>query len=359
MADSLKKIIHLDADCFFAALEIRENPELVDFPIAVGGDPGRRGVISTCNYLARQYGVRSAMASAYAKRLCPELIIQKPNFALYRQVSTQMFEIFSRYSEKIEPLSLDEAFIDVTGSEEFHGSATLIAQQIRRDVEMSLGITVSAGVAPVKFLAKIASDWCKPDGIFTITPKKVTEFVKNLPLRKLPGVGTVTAEKLARLGLQSCCDLDNYDDFELAREFGRFGIALKRMSQGIDNRPVQASRFRKSLSIERTFAEDICVPSEISRRVRDLVAGLEQRYIELARKPAVVKKFVKVKFDDFSSTTLETSVGRYQELFSPQEFERMCFAAWSRQKKPLRLMGVGLHFPDAELARAQLLLPLE
>lgn len=357
MSDSTRKIIHLDADCFFAALEVRENPDLADFPLAVGGDPGRRGVISTCNYLARQYGVRSAMPSAHAKRLCPQLVIRRPNFALYKQVSAQMFEIFAQYSEKVEPLSLDEAFIDVTGSFQYHGSATFIARHIRSEVEKQLGITVSAGVAPVKFLAKIASDWSKPNGLFTIAPDQVTDFVSDLPLNKLPGVGKVTAEKLARQGLLYCRDLRDYPEFELAHRFGRFGAALKRMAAGEDNRVVLPSRVRKSLSIESTFAQDIPEPQEMVQRIQPLVAGLKERYKKLKREVAVSKKFVKLKFDDFSQTTLETTVSRYGEVFSSEEFERMCYAAWARHKRPLRLLGVGLHFATQNSDGAQMDLP--
>ncbi|ACR10692.1 DNA polymerase IV [Teredinibacter turnerae] len=357
MLNSPRKIIHLDADCFFAALEIRENPDLADFPLAVGGDPGRRGVISTCNYLARQYGVHSAMPSAHAKRLCPELVIRSSNFPLYKQVSAQMFEIFTRFSEKIEPLSLDEAFLDVSDCQQFHGSATLIAREIRRQVETELGITVSAGVAPIKFLAKIASDWSKPNGLFTVTPDKVTEFVKDLPLQKLPGVGKVTREKLAREGLLYCRDLESYSEHELVQRFGRFGANLKRMSVGIDEREVKSSRERKSLSIETTFARDISSPGEIADQIDQLVVGLEERYNKLQRKVAVSKKFVKLKFDDFTQTTLESSVSRCGKIFSSQEFERMCYAAWARQKRPLRLLGVGLSFAERSHPQAQLSFP--
>jgi len=192
----MRKIIHIDADCFFAAVEMRENPRLSRRPIAVGGAPDKRGVIATCNYPARAFGVRSAMASAYAKKLCPQLLIIRPRFELYREVSQQMRQIFRHYSEQIEPLSLDEAYLDVSDSAHFSGSATRIAVDIRRQIQSQLGLSVSAGVAPNKLLAKIASDWRKPDGLFVIRPEQVLDFVGPLAVSRLYGVGKVTAGRL-------------------------------------------------------------------------------------------------------------------------------------------------------------------
>ena len=194
----MRKLIHADCDCFYAAVEVRDNPDLRGRPLAVGGSPEKRGVIATCNYEARDFGVRSAMASGQALRLCPDLLIVPPRMKHYQQVSRDIHSIFSHYTDLIEPLSLDEAYLDVSGSEHCHGSATLMAKELRQKVRTDVGIIISAGVAPNKFLAKIASDWNKPDGLFVITPDQVDEFVKKLPVNKLHGVGKVTAEKLRK-----------------------------------------------------------------------------------------------------------------------------------------------------------------
>ncbi len=201
---SLRKIIHVDCDCFYAAIEMRDDPRLAGRPMAVGGSPERRGVIATCNYEARAYGVRSAMSSRHALKLCPDLLIVKPRFEAYREASREIHAIFRDYTELIEPLSLDEAYLDVSDSQWYSGSATRIAEDIRRRVARTLHITVSAGVAPNKFLAKIASDWRKPNGLFVITPGEVEAFVAALPVARLHGVGKVTADKLARLGIETC-----------------------------------------------------------------------------------------------------------------------------------------------------------
>ncbi len=353
----MKKIIHIDADCFFAALEMRKNTRLKDIPIAVGGDPGRRGVIATCNYMARQFGVRSAMASAYAKRLCPSLEILKPDFDLYRQVSAQMREVFHRYSDVVEPLSLDEAYLDVSQSDHFGGSATLIAEDIRKSIAKELGITVSAGVAPVKFLAKIASDWRKPDGLFTVVPDSVETFVAQLPLSLLPGVGKVTAEKLARHGLHNCQDIIHSDPEFVLKRFGSFGVRLMELSKGVDNNVVHASNTRKSISIERTYPEDVSNVDELSTCLSDLISGLEERFSKLSTKHYVSKKFVKLKFDNFEQTTMETTISRHADLFSMPDFQRLMQSGWHRQKRGVRLMGVGFRLTPLQECAEQLVLP--
>ena len=236
MTDDTRKIIHCDCDCFYAAIEIRDDPSLAGLPVAVGGSEDRRGVIATCNYEARQYGIHSAMASATAKRKCRDLIIIPGNMEKYRTASQQMHQIFREYTDTIEPLSLDEAFLDVTGTTICQGSGTLIAQEIRQKVRQEIGITLSAGVAPNKFLAKIASDWNKPDGQFVITPDKVEAFILKLPIGKLFGVGKVTARKMDLLGIENCGDLQDYTNFELVEMFGSFGETLYNLCRGIDER---------------------------------------------------------------------------------------------------------------------------
>ena len=338
-----RKIIHIDADAFFASVEVRDHPELAFKPIAVGGRPSRRGVIATCNYFARQYGIHSAMASSHAIRLCPELMIVPPNFQRYRQVSAQIHEIMLRYTDIIEPLSLDEAYLDVTEVMHFNGSATRIANAIKQAVYQELSIHVSAGVAPNKFLAKIASDWEKPDGLFVITPAEVTEFVLKLPVHKINGVGKVTTQKLNNLGVKTCGDLQTLSLAELTKQFGKYGTRLHELSHGVDPRPVQTSRTRKSLSIEHTYSKDLYSEKDIEAKLPELYQELYKRVQRLTIKPNVNKRFVKVKFSDFTQTTLEESFNFNTDTWDkPTEFSRMLLQAWQRSKKPVRLLGIGL-----------------
>ncbi|MCF7099142.1 DNA polymerase IV, partial [Klebsiella variicola] len=217
----MRKIIHVDMDCFFAAVEMRDNPALRDIPIAIGGSRVQRGVISTANYPARKFGVRSAMPTATALKLCPHLTLLPGRFDAYKEASNHIREIFSRYTSLIEPLSLDEAYLDVSDSVHCQGSATLMAQEIRETIHRELNLTASAGIAPVKFLAKIASDLNKPNGQFVIAPHQVAEFVKTLPLSKIPGVGKVSAAKLESMGLRTCEDVQNSDLAMLLKRFGK------------------------------------------------------------------------------------------------------------------------------------------
>lgn len=251
----MRKIIHVDMDCFFAAVEMRDNPALRDIPIAIGGSRVQRGVISTANYPARKYGVRSAMPTAMALKLCPHLTLLPGRFDAYKEASSHIQEIFSRYTSLIEPLSLDEAYLDVTHSVHCHGSATLMAQEIRQTIFNELNLTASAGVAPVKFLAKIASDLNKPNGQYVITPEEVPAFLKTLPLSKIPGVGKVSAAKLESMGLRTCEDVQRSDLALLLKRFGKFGRVLWERSQGIDDRDVNNERLRKSVGVERTLSK--------------------------------------------------------------------------------------------------------
>ena len=239
-----RKIIHFDCDCFYASIEMRDNPALRGKPIAVGGSPERRGVVATCNYEAREFGIHSAMASATARRLCPDLIIIRTDMEKYRLASSRIHAIFQRYTDLIEPLSLDEAYLDVSDCDAFRGSAIRIAEAIRNEVRETVGITISAGIAPNKFLAKIASDWNKPDGQFAVLPNEVEDFVAKLAVKKLHGVGKVTAAKMHKLNLKTCKDLQNFGADGLTEHFGSFGERLFQLSKGIDNRPVSTDRIR-------------------------------------------------------------------------------------------------------------------
>lgn len=302
----MRKIIHVDMDCFFAAVEMRDNPALRDIPIAIGGSRVQRGVISTANYPARKYGVRSAMPTAMALKLCPHLTLLPGRFDAYKEASSHIREIFSRYTSLIEPLSLDEAYLDVTHSVHCHGSATLMAQEIRQTIFNELNLTASAGVAPVKFLAKIASDLNKPNGQYVITPEEVPAFLKTLPLSKIPGVGKVSAAKLESMGLRTCEDVQHSDLALLLKRFGKFGRVLWERSQGIDDRDVNNERLRKSVGVERTLSEDIHDWTECETIITEqLYPELERRLLKVKPDLLIARQGIKLKFNDFQQTTQE------------------------------------------------------
>lgn len=353
MAQASRKIIHVDCDCFYAAVEIRDDPSLRNRPVAVGGDPNRRGVIATCNYPARHFGVHSAMASSHALRLCPELVIVPANFDKYRKVSAQIHDIFRRYTSLIEPLSLDEAFLDVTDSEQFDNSATRIAEALRQDVRRELGITVSAGVAPNKFLAKVASDWRKPDGLFVITPEEVQAFVKALPVEKLFGVGQVTAGKLHALGVETCGDMQALGADVLIEKFGKQGYRLFEMAHGRDERPVVVSRVAKSVSVERTFSQDLPGKEACESVMPALVADLNLRLARKGRDKPIHKLFVKIRYSDFSTHTLERVRDTVAEP-APEDYQPLLDELVSNRDRPVRLMGVGVRFRNDEAPVTQL-----
>ena len=344
-----RKILHVDADSFYASVEMRENPELRGKPIAVGGKADRRGVIATCSYEARKFGVRSAMASSRAQALCPDLIIVAPRFELYRSVSRQFHQIFQDYTTLIEPLSLDEAFLDVSECGRCSGSATLMAQEILGRVRDELQLTVSAGVAPNKFLAKVASDWNKPNGIFTIPPSEVARFVLELPVNKINGVGKVTAGNLRKMGVVTCADLQTIPLTDLHKRFGKYGKRLFDVARGVDNRPVQSSRTRKSISVEHTFPEDIAQLLAMLEAMDGIVSELDRRFKKISENYFPTKRFVKIKYRDFTQTTLEEPIGTSGENWSdPSQFRRLTEAAWPRGAKPVRLLGAGLRLQPVE-----------
>ncbi len=348
----LKKIIHVDMDAFYAAIEVRDNPKLKGLPVAVGGAPERRGVIATASYEARKYGVKSAVSSARAKLLCPSLIILPPDMKKYKDVSLKIREIFARFTDLLEPLSLDEAYLDVTGSIFFKGSATLIASEIRNLIFKETGLTASAGIAHNKFLAKVASDWNKPNGQFVLTPDTAAGFVKKLAVVKIPGVGKVTNEKMQKLGIKTCGDMQKRTTEELSGHFGKFGKTLFYLCRGIDNREVVTSRERKSLSVERTFAEDLenideCI-EKVPKLHNEFVQRLE-RYRDKEEKE-IKSIAVKLKFSDFTSTTVErvndelnteNLPGLFMELFI-----ELIREGFERKKMPVRLLGLGVKFAE-------------
>jgi DNA polymerase-4 len=346
-----RKIIHCDCDCFYASVEMRDDPSLRGRPLAVGGRPGQRGVIATCNYEARAFGVRSAMPTSQALKLRPDLVVMLPNMEKYRIASRQIMEIYRSYTELVEPLSLDEAYLDVTNATQCKGSATLIAQEIRQRIKDTVGITASAGVAPNKFVAKIASDWNKPDGLFLVRPEEVDAFVAALPVKKLFGVGKVTEAKLNRLGAHTCADLRGWSQQDLQHHFGRFGARLHQLAHGIDEREVSNSHERKSVSVEETYTPDIPDLASCLRLLPELFEDLGKRIARAGAAGKVNKLFVKLKFADFQQTTVEC-VGTAPAM---NVYERLMETGWMRRKRAVRLLGVGVRLGEgAALEQLQL-----
>lgn len=341
----MRKIIHVDMDCFYAAVEVKYRPELKGKPIGIGGPPNSRSVLCTANYEARKFGVRSAMPSSQAVRLCPELILLPPNFELYRKESHAVREIMRRFTEIIEPLSLDEAYLDVTGASHFHGSATLIAKEIRARIQRELDLTASAGVAPNKFLAKIASDWNKPNGQFLIRPEDVETFVKTLPVEKIHGVGKVTSKKLHELGLHTCADIQAQPVAQLEAWFGSRGAYLAQVARGIDERPVEVHSERKSLTVEETFDRDLTSLDECLAVIPHLYADWERRMSRGDYADRIRGFVVKVKFSDFQTTTHETAARKWPV---EKDFEILLRRAWERRGDPVRLIGIGVRLSGEE-----------
>ncbi len=335
-----RKVIHIDCDCFFAAVEMRENPALRELPIAIGGESDRRGVIATCNYPARAFGVRSAMATAQAKKLCPQLLLLPGRMALYREVSKQLMVILQEYALQLEQVSVDEAYLEIAS----HLNATEVAREIRERVRNELGITVSAGIAPNKFLAKIASDWNKPDGQWAVKPHQVDEFVAALPVGKIPGIGPAMEKKLALYKLQTCADIRRWELTELVRTFGRMGAVLYERSRGIDHRLLNLERPRKSVSVECTFATDLAGEEHCLAQLPQLLERWHERVERAGWPAAALAPFVKVKFADFTQTTLADS----HEQASEQGFARLLKLALQRENKAVRLLGIGGRTPEID-----------
>jgi DNA polymerase-4 len=344
MNTSTRKIIHCDCDCFYASVEMRDDPSLRGRPLAVGGRQDQRGVVATCNYEARRFGIHSAMATAQAIKLCPDLLVIPPNMEKYRIASRQIMEIYRDYTELVEPLSLDEAYLDVSASPHCKGSATLIAQEIRQRIFETVGITASAGVAPNKFVAKIASDWNKPDGLFLVRPDEVDAFVAALPVKKLYGVGKVTAAKLHRLGAQTCADLRGWSMQELQQHFGSFGARLHDLCRGIDERDVSPVRERKSVSTEETYTPDVPDLASCLALLPELMEHLQGRIKRAGCEKLINKLFVKLKFNDFQQTTVEC-VGYAPKLAI---YTHLMETGWQRASRPVRLLGVGVRLGDTE-----------
>lgn len=335
----MRKIIHIDMDCFYAAIEERDNPALRGKPLAVAGSD-RRSVLTTANYEARKYGCRSAMPVFKALELCPHLILVPVRFEQYRADSARIRAIFARFTGLIEPLSLDEAYLDVS---HIQSDAAAVAREIRAQVFEETGLTASAGISSNKMIAKIASDWNKPNGQFEVQSGEIPAFIAALPVGRLWGVGGKMRGKLAALGVETCADLQQLDQIELARRFGRWGIELWQLCRGIDDRPVTPDRTRKSLSSETTFAENIQVLPALVPPMRGMIEGLAEDLATQHADRVIRSLVVKLKFADFERTTAE----RAWHVLDPRVFEELLNEAWKRgNHRAVRLLGVGVRFED-------------
>ena len=334
----MRKIIHIDMDAFFASVEQLDNPELRGKPVAVGGSSDR-SVVAAASYEARKYGVRSAMPSVIAKRLCPELIFVRHNFERYNEISSAVFNIFTEYTDVIEPLSIDEAFLDVTTDKKKIGSGTIIAEKIRKNIKQTTGLTASAGVSFNKFLAKMASDIKKPDGIFVIKPADAQKFIDELPVERFYGIGKVTAVKMHKLGIHTGFDLRQWDMESLIRNFGKAGEFFFDIARGIDERPVEPDQERKSVGTEITYSKDLTTRFEIVAELYKLEKELMERLEHAQTTGRTIT--VKIKFSDFRQITRSHTINTYINDFDTLHREVTAIRkAMELEGERIRLMGV-------------------
>ncbi|MFN2542110.1 MAG: DNA polymerase IV [Chthoniobacterales bacterium] len=342
-----RAIIHLDMDCFYAAIEVRDRPALRGKPVGVGGARERRGVLTTCNYEARKFGVHSAMPTFKALQRCPSLIVLPTRFDVYRREAATIRGILYRFTPLVEPLSLDEAYLDVTAHP---GAPGALAEVIRKIIFQKTKLTSSAGIGPNKLIAKIASATNKPNGQLEVRPEEVPEFMESLPVRQIWGIGEKTERRLEELGVKTCGELQRFSRAELVDLFGKFGLELYDLCRGIDDRPVEPDRPRKSLSTEETFPTDLTTlehsEEKLEELFQDLMADLAQK--ESTRE--IRKIFVKLKFHDFTRTTAERA-GLEPTL---PGFRGLLAEAFARTGKPVRLIGLGVRFADPTPADAQI-----
>ena len=347
-----RKIIHVDMDAFYASVEQMDNPDLLGKPIAVGGGSSR-GVVATASYEARKYGVKSAMPGFKARQKCPRLIFVPPRFKRYKELSNQIREVFFEYTDLVEPLSLDEAYLDVTVNKPKIESAIKIAKEIKRKIKVNTGLTASAGVSINKFLAKVASDLHKPDGLSVILPADVQKFIDELPIQKFYGIGKSTAQKMRLLGIENGKDLYQYSEIELINNFGKFGRYLYKVVRGKDDREVKSERIRKSISVERTFENDLIEVKDVEEKI----ILVNEKLISALGRAKIKGKTInlKIKFNDFTTITRSKSVknftddGKVIEAISFELFEQL---NW--EGKGIRLLGLGLSNLDTEQSEFQL-----
>ncbi|PIE33208.1 DNA polymerase IV [candidate division KSB3 bacterium] len=352
-----RKIIHIDMDAFYPSVEILDNPELKGLPVIVGGRPNSRGVVASASYEARKFGVHSAMACVLAYKLCPHAIFLPTRISRYREISQQIHTIFSQYTDLIEPISLDEAWLDVTENFQQIPSATWIAQKIKRQIKTEVHLTCSAGISFNKFLAKIASDEQKPDGLFVITPETAPHFLQAMEVRKIPGVGKVTQSKLKKIGIEFGHQLHAQTELFLIEHFGKVGSYLYRMIRGHDPRPIMSHRERKSISVENTFSEDVLYGKELLAELRELTNDLIRR---MQKKSCITGKTLtlKVKFYDFQQITRSvTQAHGYQNIedifiCASEKLRSVCEDEFPN--KPVRLLGVGVSNLSTETVSAKI-----
>jgi DNA polymerase-4 len=347
---SPRKIIHIDMDAFYASVEQRDDPALRGLPIAVGGG-GPRGVVATCSYEARKFGVRSAMPGGRARRLCPDLVFVKPRFEVYRAVSGQVREIFSRFTDIVQPLSLDEAYLDVTVNKAGIASATQVAQAIRAMIRAETGLTASAGVSYNKLIAKLASDQNKPDGICVVRPHEGAAFIAAMPVRRIHGVGPVTAKRMQALGIETGADLRARDRAFLTAHFGSAADYYYRAARGIDDRPVREREGRKSVSVEDTFFDDLTQEAALVEQLDRIAANLWGRIEKAQAWGRTVT--LKIKFADFRIITRSRSFAapvRSAELLA--RTGRELLLAQLPLRMGARLLGLGVHNLEGEEDKA-------
>src|SRR5438270_8603894 len=342
-----RAIIHLDMDCFYAAIEVRDRPALRGKPVGVGGARDRRGVLTTCNYEARKFGVHSAMPTFMALQRCPSLIVLPTRFDVYRHEAAVVREILHRFSPLVEPLSLDEAYLDVTAHP---GAPGPLAEVIRDLIFQKTKLTSSAGIGPNKLIAKIASAMRKPNGQLEVTAAEVPEFMRDLPVREIWGIGEKTERRLEELGVKTCGELQRFSRPDLVDLFGKFGLDLYDLCRGIDNRPVEPDRPRKSLSTEETFTFDLTTLEQCEERLEELFQEMMGDLAQKESTRAITKIFVKLKFNDFTRTTAERA-GLAPTL---QDFRSLLDEAFARTGKPVRLIGVGVRFAETRPENAQM-----
>jgi DNA polymerase IV len=335
-----RKIIHVDMDAFFASVEQRDQPEYQGKPLIVGGQPNSRGVVAACSYEARKFGIHSAMPCSRAYRLCPQAIFVPPRFEAYREVSQQIREIFWQYATQVEPLSLDEAYLDVTYTADFDGSATRIAQAIKAEILAKTQLNASAGVSYNKFLAKIASDMDKPNGLYVIKPEQGLAFVSDLPIGKFHGVGPATEAKMQKIGIQTGADLRQKTLVELVEMFGKSGQYYYNIARAIDERPVRSTRVRKSLGKETTFAEDILSIHLLTETLNGLA---EQLLIKLSEQELQAKTMaLKVKYANFQQVTRAQSVNNVLEINAVKRWIPQLLKRTKAGEQAIRLVGLSL-----------------
>jgi DNA polymerase-4 len=337
----LRRILHIDMDAFYASVEQRDNQVLRGRPVAVGGSPEHRGVVAAASYEARAFGVRSAMSMARAIRLCPALVIVPPDFARYKAASNAVLTIFREVTPHVEPLSLDEAYLDVTENAWHEPLATPVARRLKERIRADTGLTASAGVAPNKFLAKIASGWKKPDGLTVISPDRVEPFLQRLPVDALWGVGPVTARKLRARGIERLVDVRTVDPQELQDTVGSLAEWLRQLAQGIDDRPVVPNRETKSSGSESTYAKDLTDPEEMREEIREMAS---QAAAWLTRQSLLARTVtIKVRYSDFTTVTRSHSAPPTRDTAAIAQRAVELLDRTEAPRRAVRLLGVSVH----------------